>query len=97
MGTYADDFATLIETLGLNDTTMLGHSTGGGEVVPCLGRRCGAGSASGADRRRTTDHAENGCKSRRLANGGVSTKRCGRQFGLRRWVGTFIQRDQRLI
>ena len=38
MNTYADDLAQLIETLGLRDITMVGHSTGGGEVTHYIGR-----------------------------------------------------------
>jgi non-heme chloroperoxidase len=38
MDTYADDLAQLIETLGLSDITMVGHSTGGGEVTRYIGR-----------------------------------------------------------
>lgn len=38
MNTYADDLATLIETLDLRDITMVGHSTGGGEVARYIGR-----------------------------------------------------------
>lgn len=38
MNTYADDLATLFEALDLNDVTMVGHSTGGGEVVRYIGR-----------------------------------------------------------
>ena len=38
MNTYADDLAQLIETLGLRDITMVGHSTGGGEVTRYIGR-----------------------------------------------------------
>jgi non-heme chloroperoxidase len=38
MDTYADDLATLIETLDLKDLVMVGHSTGGGEVAHYLGR-----------------------------------------------------------
>jgi non-heme chloroperoxidase len=33
MDTYADDLACLIERLDLRDLTLVGHSTGGGEVV----------------------------------------------------------------
>src|SRR5215217_2200133 len=33
MDTYADDLATLIETLDLRDAVLIGHSTGGGEVT----------------------------------------------------------------
>src|SRR3954449_11528676 len=35
---YADDLATLIETLDLHDAVLVGHSTGGGEVTRYLGR-----------------------------------------------------------
>ena len=38
MNTYADDLAALIETLNLSDATLIGHSTGGGEVARYLGR-----------------------------------------------------------
>jgi non-heme chloroperoxidase len=38
MNTYADDLATVIETLDLKDITMVGHSTGGGEVARYIGR-----------------------------------------------------------
>jgi non-heme chloroperoxidase len=38
MDTYADDLATLIEALDLRDVTLVGHSTGGGEIVHYLGR-----------------------------------------------------------
>jgi non-heme chloroperoxidase len=38
MDTYADDLATLIEALDLTDATLVGHSTGGGEVARYIGR-----------------------------------------------------------
>lgn len=38
MDTYADDLATLIEALNLKDATLVGHSTGGGEVARYIGR-----------------------------------------------------------
>ena len=38
MDDYADDLATLIETLDLRDIVLVGHSTGGGEVVRYIGR-----------------------------------------------------------
>jgi non-heme chloroperoxidase len=38
MDTYADDLATLIEALDLRDLTLVGHSTGGGEIVRYVGR-----------------------------------------------------------
>src|SRR4026209_2404032 len=38
MNGYADDLAAVIEALDLKDATLVGHSTGGGEVVRCIGR-----------------------------------------------------------
>ncbi|KYC39807.1 alpha/beta hydrolase [Scytonema hofmannii PCC 7110] len=38
MDTYADDLATLIETLDLKGITLIGFSTGGGEVARYIGR-----------------------------------------------------------
>jgi len=38
MNTYADDLAALIEALDLRNVTMVGHSTGGGEVARYIGR-----------------------------------------------------------
>jgi non-heme chloroperoxidase len=38
MDTYADDLATLFETLDIKNAIMVGHSTGGGEVTRYLGR-----------------------------------------------------------
>jgi non-heme chloroperoxidase len=38
MNGYADDLAAVIEGLGLNDVTLVGHSTGGGEVTRYIGR-----------------------------------------------------------
>ena len=38
MNTYADDLAALIDTLNLSDVTLVGHSTGGGEIARYLGR-----------------------------------------------------------
>jgi non-heme chloroperoxidase len=38
MDTYADDLATLLDTLDVKDATMVGHSTGGGEVARYIGR-----------------------------------------------------------
>jgi pimeloyl-ACP methyl ester carboxylesterase len=38
MDTYADDLAELIETLDLRDVTLIGFSTGGGEVTRYVGR-----------------------------------------------------------
>jgi len=42
MNTYADDLAELFAKLDLKNAIMIGHSTGGGEVVRYLGRHgCG--------------------------------------------------------
>jgi non-heme chloroperoxidase len=38
MDGYADDLAAVIETLDLRNVTLVGHSTGGGEVVRYIGR-----------------------------------------------------------
>jgi non-heme chloroperoxidase len=38
MNGYADDLAAVIEALDLNDVTLVGHSTGGGEVARYIGR-----------------------------------------------------------
>jgi len=38
MNTYADDLSELFEKLDLKDAIMVGHSTGGGEVVHYIGR-----------------------------------------------------------
>lgn len=43
MDNYADDLAQLIEALDLHNVTLVGHSTGGGEVARYIGRH-------GADR-----------------------------------------------
>ncbi|HET9833054.1 MAG TPA: alpha/beta hydrolase [Vicinamibacterales bacterium] len=38
MDGYADDLAALVDTLNLKDVTMVGHSTGGGEVARYIGK-----------------------------------------------------------
>lgn len=38
MDTYADDLATVLDTLALRDATLVGHSTGGGEAAHYLAR-----------------------------------------------------------
>jgi len=38
MNTFADDLATVIEALDLDEVTVVGHSTGGGEVTRYIGR-----------------------------------------------------------
>jgi len=47
MDTYADDLAELIEALDLQGATLVGHSTGGGEVARYIGRH-GTDRLSGA-------------------------------------------------
>src|SRR5262245_17678521 len=47
MDGYADDLAALIDALDLRDITMVGHSTGGGEVTRYIGRH-GTGRVSKA-------------------------------------------------
>jgi non-heme chloroperoxidase len=38
MDTYADDLATLLNALDIQEATLVGHSTGGGEVARYIGR-----------------------------------------------------------
>ena len=38
MNGYADDLAAVVEALDLKDVTLVGHSTGGGEVARYIGR-----------------------------------------------------------
>ena len=38
MDTYADDLAAVIEALDLKEATLVGHSTGGGEIAHYIGR-----------------------------------------------------------
>ncbi|HZS60825.1 MAG TPA: alpha/beta hydrolase [Gemmatimonadaceae bacterium] len=38
MDQYADDLATVMERLDLRDVTLVGHSTGGGEITRYIGR-----------------------------------------------------------
>jgi len=47
MDTYADDLATLLDTLDLKGATLVGHSTGGGEVARTIGRH-GTARVAGA-------------------------------------------------
>jgi non-heme chloroperoxidase len=42
MDTYADDLTELFEKLDLSEVTMIGHSTGGGEVARYIGRHGGS-------------------------------------------------------
>jgi non-heme chloroperoxidase len=43
METYAKDLAELIDSLDLREVVLVGHSTGGGEVVKYAARHGGAG------------------------------------------------------
>jgi non-heme chloroperoxidase len=47
MSTYADDLATVLETLDIHGATLVGFSTGGGEVARYIGRH-GTGRVSKA-------------------------------------------------
>jgi len=47
MNTYADDLATLLDTLDVKDAILVGHSTGGGEVARYIGRH-GSARVAGA-------------------------------------------------
>lgn len=47
MNTYADDLAAVLDALDVTGATMVGHSTGGGEVARYLGRH-GTRRAAGA-------------------------------------------------
>src|SRR6266545_3646747 len=47
MDGYADDLAAVIEALDLKDATLVGHSTGGGEVTRYIGRH-GTARVAGA-------------------------------------------------
>ncbi len=38
MDTYADDLAEVLAALDLHEAVLVGHSTGGGEVAPYIGR-----------------------------------------------------------
>src|SRR5438309_350902 len=38
MDTYADDLAALLDHLNVSDAVLVGHSTGGGEIVHYIGR-----------------------------------------------------------
>ena len=72
MDGYADDLAAVIEALDLTDATLVGHSTGGGEVARYIGRH-GTGRVAKAVlvSRRAADHAEVRGQPRRPADRGL--------------------------
>jgi len=72
MDTYADDLSRLIETLDLHGSTLVGHSTGGGEVAPLhQAPRHEAGRQGRADGRGDAADAHDGRQSGRPADQGV--------------------------
>ena len=72
MDTYADDLNELFTALDVKDATMIGHSTGGGEVARYIGRHGSKRVGTrGADGRRAADHAEDRGQPRRPADGGL--------------------------
>jgi len=72
MNGYADDLASVIETLDLKDAMLVGHSTGGGEVARYIGRH-GTKRVAKADpdSRRAADHVKNRSQSRGAADRGL--------------------------
>ena len=72
MDGYADDLAAVIETLGLNDVTVVGHSTGGAEVAHYIGRHgTSPGRQGPPDVRCGPGLVANRCQPRRSADGGL--------------------------
>ena len=58
MNGYADDLAAVIEALDLKDATLVGHSTGGGEVARYIGRHGTKRVAKAVLSPRAAHHAE---------------------------------------
>jgi non-heme chloroperoxidase len=61
MNGYADDLAAVIEALDLRDATLVGHSTGGGEVTRYIGRH-GTGRVAKAVRCQSRGAADQGLR-----------------------------------
>lgn len=87
MDTYADDLATLVESLDLERAVLVGFSTGGGEVARYICRhRHQARGQGGADLRGAAADAEDGGQSRRpfsdlYADGGAEPNSAHHMFG----------------
>ena len=73
MNTYADDLAELFEALNLKDAIMVGHSTGGGEVIRYLGRHGSKRVAKAAISVRRNPFTRRNCRRIGLPSGVVST------------------------
>ena len=72
MDGYADDLAAVIEALDLKDASIVGHSTGGGEVARYIGRHgTRRGQQSSSHRRSAADHAKICGQSRGIADRGI--------------------------
>jgi non-heme chloroperoxidase len=84
MNGYADDLAAVIEALDLRDATLVGHSTGGGEVARYIGRH-GTGRVAKAALISAvppimvqSDANPEGCRSRSLTACAPAWPRTGR-------------------
>ena len=70
MDHYAADVAAVVDHLDLRNAVHIGHSTGGGEATRYVAQygQKRDGRQAGADRRRATDHGEDGRQSGRSAD-----------------------------
>ena len=72
MNGYADDLAAIIEALDLRSATLIGHSTGGGEVTRYIGPSwIEACRQSGSYRCSAADHAKDRSESRGAPHGSL--------------------------
>ena len=71
MNGYADDLAALIEALDLRSATLIGHSTGGGEVTRYIGRHGSKRVAKGSYRCSAADHVKDRSESRGAPHGSL--------------------------